>query len=157
MLHHVLKNVLGITTDESVFFTKWMQYHGYLIIQEVYHGDPYILEDFHKYYLVNGQHCALKSSTINTISLFISWRLTRTNQKFLDLASQYLLSLTYQEFNKFRHENMSRMTNMPSTQTPSITKPLLSHNTKSKLDSLPHLINLFDESAGESAEETYFT
>ena len=59
VLHHVLKNVLRITTDERVSFTKWMQYHGYLIILEVYQGDPYILEDFHKYYLVNGQHCAL--------------------------------------------------------------------------------------------------
>ena len=71
VLHHVLKNVLRITTDERVSFMKWMQYHGYLIIQEIYQGDPYILEDFHKYYLVNGQHCALKSSTINTINLFM--------------------------------------------------------------------------------------
>ena len=42
---------------------------------------------------------------------------------------------------------MSRMTKVPTT------KPLLGHNTKSKLDSLPHLINLFDESVHESAEE----
>ena len=41
---------------------------------------------------------------------------------------------------------------MPTTQTPSTTKPLLGHNTKGKLDSLPHLIDLFDESACESAE-----
>ena len=32
-------------------------------------------------------------------------------------------------------------------------KPLLGHNTKSKLDSLPHLIDLYDESVCESAEE----
>ena len=55
VLHHVLKNVLRITTDERVSFTKWMQYHGYLIIQDVYQGYPYIWEDFCKYYLVNGQ------------------------------------------------------------------------------------------------------
>ena len=42
---------------------------------------------------------------------------------------------------------MSRMTKVPTT------KPLLGHNTKSKLDSLPHLIDLYDESVCESAEE----
>ena len=47
---------------------------------------------------------------------------------------------------------MSRMTKVPTTQTPSKTKPLLGHNTKSKLDSLPHLIDLFNESVCESAE-----
>ena len=52
---------------------------------------------------------------------------------------------------------MSKMTKMPTTQTPSITKPLLGHNIKSKLDTLPHLIDLFDEPVCESAEETYFT
>ena len=108
---------------------------------------PYILEDFHKYYIVNGQLCALKYSTINTLNLFTSWVITRTNQKRFELPSQYFLSLTYQEFNKFRQENMSRMTKVPTTQTPSITKPLLGHNTKSKLDYIPHfltyLMNLF--------------
>ena len=47
---------------------------------------------------------------------------------------------------------MSRMTKVSTTQTPSTTKPLLGHNTKGKLDSLPHLIDLFDESVCESAE-----
>ena len=42
---------------------------------------------------------------------------------------------------------------MPTTQTPSTTKPLLGHNTKGKLDSLPHRIDLYDESVCESAEE----
>ena len=49
---------------------------------------------------------------------------------------------------------MSRMTKVSTTQTPSTTKPLLGHNTKGKLDSLPHLIDLFDESVCESAEPT---
>ena len=48
---------------------------------------------------------------------------------------------------------MSRMTKVPTTQTPSITKPLLGHNTKSKLDFIPHLIDLFDECVCESAKE----
>ena len=87
-IHHVLKNVLRITTDERVSFTKWMQYQGYLIIQDICEGVPYILEDFHKYYIVNRQHCTLKSSTINTMELFTSWMLTRTNQNIFDLPSQ---------------------------------------------------------------------
>ena len=49
VLHHVLKNVLRITTDERVSFTKWMQYHGYLVIQDIREGVPYILEAFHRY------------------------------------------------------------------------------------------------------------
>ena len=48
---------------------------------------------------------------------------------------------------------MSRMTKEPTTQTPRKTKPLLGHNTISKLDYIPHLIDLFDESVFESAEE----
>ena len=40
VLHHVLKNVLRITTDQRVSFTKWMQYHGYLFIQESCEGVP---------------------------------------------------------------------------------------------------------------------
>ena len=128
VIHHVLKIVLRITTDERVSFTKSMQYHGYLIIQNICEGVPYILEDFHKYYIVNGQHCALKSFTINTIKLFTSWMLTRRNQKRFDLPSKFFLFQTYHEFNKFRQENMSRMTKVLTTQTPSITKPLLGHN-----------------------------
>ena len=42
---------------------------------------------------------------------------------------------------------MSRMTKVPTT------KAFLGHNTKSKLDSLPHLIDLYDESVCECAEE----
>ena len=153
VLHHVLKKVLRITTDERVSFTKWMQYQGYLIIQDICEGVPYILEDFHIYCIVNGQLCVLKYSTINTLNLFTSWVITGTNQKRFDLPSQYFLSLTYQEFNKFRQENMSRMTKVPTTQTPSIAKSLLGHNTKGKLDYIPHLIDLYDESVCESAEE----
>ena len=42
---------------------------------------------------------------------------------------------------------------MPTTQTPSTTKPFLSHISGIKPTSLPHYIDLFDESAYESAEE----
>ena len=85
--------------------------------------------------------------------LFISWILTRTKGNTFQLSSQYIPSLTYHEFNMFRQENMSRMTKVPTTQTPSTTKPLLSHISGTKLASLPHYIDLFDESFCESAEE----
>ena len=42
---------------------------------------------------------------------------------------------------------------MQTTQTPSTTKPLLSHISGTKLASLPHYIDLFDESVCEFAEE----
>ena len=49
---------------------------------------------------------------------------------------------------------MIRMIKEQTTQTPSATKPILSHILRSKpLSSLPHHIDLFDESACESAEE----
>ena len=50
---------------------------------------------------------------------------------------------------------MSRMTKVKISH--STTKPLLGYNTGSKLDSLAHVIDLFDESVCESAEETYLT
>ena len=48
---------------------------------------------------------------------------------------------------------MSRITKVPTTQTASATKPLLSHISGTKLASLPHYIDLFGESVSESAEE----
>ena len=49
---------------------------------------------------------------------------------------------------------MFRMTKVTTTQTPSTTKPFLSHTSRSKtkLASLPHYVDLFDESVCESAE-----
>ena len=48
---------------------------------------------------------------------------------------------------------MSRMTKVPTTPTSSTTKPLLSHISGTELASIPHYIDLFDESVCESAEE----
>ena len=90
---------------------------------------------------------------MNTVKLFISWTLTRTKGNTFQLSSQNFLSLTSQDFIKFRQENMFRMTKVPTPQTTSTTKPLLSHISGSKLASLPHYIDLFDESVCESAEE----
>ena len=85
----------------------------------------------------------------------ISWMLTRTKESTFQLSFHSLVSLTYQDFNKFRHKNMFRMTKVPTTQTPSTTKPFLRHTsrTKTKLASLFCYIDLFGESVRESAEE----
>ena len=157
LLHHVLKNVLRITTDERVSFSKWMEYNHYHNIHELCEELPFGLKDLYDCsdYIVNGQHCVLKLSTMHKIKLFISWMLTRMKGNTFKLSSQFFLSLKYQDFNKFRQENMFRMTKVPTTQTPSTTKPFLSHisRSKTKLASLPHYIDLFGESVCESAEE----
>ena len=82
LLHHVLKNVWRITTDERVSFSKWMESHLYHNIHELCENLPFGLGFIHDYsdYIVNGQHCALKSSTMNAIKLFISWMLTRKKE-----------------------------------------------------------------------------
>ena len=49
VLHHVLKNVLWITTDERVSFSKWMEYNGYPNIHELCEGLPYRLKDLDEY------------------------------------------------------------------------------------------------------------
>ena len=71
------------------------------------------------------------------------------------LSSQYLLSLTYQGFNKLWQEDMIMMTNVLTPQTPSTTKPFLSHTSRSrtKLPFLSHCTDPFHESVCESAEE----
>ena len=81
VINHVLKNVLRITTDERAFFSKWMEYNGYYNIQDICEGLPYRLNDLIEYsdYIVNRQHCALRSSTLNTIVLFIIWIANRRN------------------------------------------------------------------------------
>ena len=160
VLHHVLKNILRITTDERVSFSKWMEHGGYHDIHEPCDILPLFLEYLYgcSDYIVDGQHCVPKPSTITKMKLFIIWLVNRTEGKTSQLSSQYLLSLTHQEFNEFCPENMIRMIKEQTSQTPGTTKPILSHISRSKpLSSLPHHIDLFDESACESAEETYFT
>ena len=63
------------------------------------------------------------------------------------LSSQYLLSLTYNYFNKFWQEDMIRMTKVPTTQTPSTTKPHLSHTSRNKTRPvfLSQPVDIYDE------------
>ena len=67
--------------------------------------------------------------------------------------NQYLLSLTYHGFQKFRIEERIRTSKEQAAPTPSTTKPLLSNISGSELYSLPHYYDQFDESACEPAEE----
>ena len=60
LLHHGLKIVLRITTDERVSFSKSMEYHLYHNIHELCEELPFGLHLIHKYsdYIVNGQDYA---------------------------------------------------------------------------------------------------
>ena len=96
------------------------------------------LKHIHDYsdYIVNGQHCALKFATMNKIKLFINWMSTRKKENTFQLSSEYVLSLTYHDFNKFRQEDMISMTKVQTTPTPSTGKPFPSHTSRSKTRSV---------------------
>ena len=70
-----------------------MEYNGYPNIHELCEGLPYEVKNLHD---VNGQHCALTSSTMNTRSCSSVWMLARTKGDMFHLSSQYFLSLTYE-------------------------------------------------------------
>ena len=60
VLNHALKNVLKITTDDRVSFSKWMEYNDYHNIHELCDDLQFELKHIHGYsdYIVNGKHCA---------------------------------------------------------------------------------------------------
>ena len=158
ILHHVLKNLLRLFVEERVSFSEWMKHNNYINIHELCEALPCRLKDLHKYsdYIVDEQHFVLKCITMHKIKLFISWMSTRKRETRFQLSSQYLLSLTYQDFQKFRLKERIREDKEqapPTAPTPSTTKPLLSHISGSEPYSLPHYCDLFDESACEAAEE----
>ena len=134
MLHHALKSVLNITTDDRVSFAKYMEYMDYHNnINELCDDLQFELKHIHDYseYIVNGQNCALTFGTMNKMKLFISWMSTRKKVTTFQLSSQYLLSITYHNFNKVRQEDMIRMTKVPTAPIPSTTKPFPSETSRS--------------------------
>ena len=149
LLYHVLKNVLKINTDDRVSFPKWMKYMYYHNISELSDDLQFELKHIHDYsdYIVNGQNCALKFGSMSKMKLLISWMSTRKKETTFQLSSQYLLSLTSQDFNKFRQENMIRMTKVTTSPTPSTAKPFPSHTSRSKTRPvfLSRYVDLFDE------------
>ena len=87
------------------------------------------------------------------MKLFISQMSSRKKEITFQFSSQYLLSLAYQDFNKFRQEDMIRMTMVPTAPTPSTTTPLPSHTSRSKTRPV-FLSPLFDEPNCGSTEAT---
>ena len=151
LLQHVLKNIFKIDQDERVSFSKWMEYHCFYHIHELRHDLQSELKHIHDYIdyinIVNGQHCTLKVSPMNKLKLLISLMATMGLGNAFQLSFQYILSLTYNYFNKFWQEDMIRMTKVPTTQTPSTTKPFLSLTSRNKTrpDFLSQLVDIFDE------------
>ena len=103
-----------------------MDYHN---INEPCDDLQFELKHIHNYsdYIVNGQNCALTFGTMNKMKLFLSWMSTRKKETTFQVSSQHLLSLTYQDFNKFRQEDMISMTKVRTAPTPRTTKPFPSH------------------------------
>ena len=93
---------------------------------------------------------------MNKIKLFISWMSTRKKENTFQLSTQYLLSLTYQDFNKFRQEDMIRTTKVPTPPTPSTDRPFPSHTSRSKTRPvfLSQHVDMFEESNCHSTEAT---
>ena len=94
VLYHALKNVLRITTDGRVSFSKRMQYRDFHNTQDICEGLPVRLEELLCFsdYIVNGQHCALKSSTLDTILFFIfGWETEQMATKFHFLLNIFFL------------------------------------------------------------------
>ena len=108
-----------------------MHYHN---INEIHDDLQFESKYIHEYsdFIVNGRNCQIRFSTMNIMRMFISWMSTGKNETPFQLSSVNLLSLTYQCFNKFWQENMIRMIQVQTTQTPSTTKPFFSHTSRSK-------------------------
>ena len=88
-----------VNTDDRVSFPKWMNYMDYHNINELCDDLQFELKHIHD--ILNGQNCALKFSTMNKMKSFINLMSTRKKETTFQIFSQYLLSLTYQDFNKF--------------------------------------------------------
>ena len=111
VLHHVLNNVLKVKEHEVISISKWMKYMGYNNFTDLCVDLLFELNHVHVFsnYIVDGQYCALKFGTMNELKLFIKWMSTRMKDTTFELAAEYLLALTYEEFNVFRQEDMIRM------------------------------------------------
>ena len=106
VIHHTFNNVLKII---EVSVPKWMGYMHYHNINELCDDLQFELEYIHDYSDYIRQQCELEFSTMGNIRMFISWMSTRKIENTFQLSSQYLLSLAYQYFNKFKQEHMIRI------------------------------------------------
>ena len=94
----------------------------------------YIFDSIHDYsdYKVNGLRCSLKLSIMNKIRLFISWMATKMTDDNFELYAELLISLTREQFNILRQEDMKRLYNMsrPSCIEPHTHMPTFTRHTK---------------------------
>ena len=140
ILQHVLKTVMGIKNDEEVeSFSHWMSYRGFDNFTDICVEFYHILDSIHDYseYKVNGLRCSLKFSTMNKIRLFINWMATKMTDDNFELYAVFLMSLTTEQFNNFRQEDMKRLYNMsrPSHNEPHTPMTTFTGHTKSSATS----------------------
>ena len=111
VIQHVFNNVLEILPDDRVSVPKWMEYMHYHNINELCDDLQCESKYIHDYsdYIVNGQNCELELYTMHKTREFICWMSTRKKESTFQLSPYYLHSLTHQDFNKFRQEDMIRI------------------------------------------------
>ena len=75
LIHHVFNNVMEVFATDRFSIPKWKEYMCYHNINELCDDLQFGLEYIHDYsdYIVNGQNCELKYSTMHKISQFIRW------------------------------------------------------------------------------------
>ena len=110
VIHHIFNNVMQVYPTDRASVPKWMEYMHCYNINELCDELQFEFEYIHDYsdYIVNGQHCELIVSIMGKIWSFISWMSTRKKENTFQLSSEYLLSLTREDYIQFRYEDMIR-------------------------------------------------
>ena len=104
-----------ITNNEEVeSFSHQMSYRGYDNFTDICVECYHILDSIHDYseYKLNGLRCSLKFITMNKIRLFIIWMATKMTDDNFKLYAELPISLTREQFNNFRQEDMKRLYNV---------------------------------------------
>ena len=91
-----------------------MSYRGYDNFTDICVECYHILDSIHDYseYKLNGLRCSLKFITMNKIRLFIIWMATKMTDDNFKLYAELPISLTREQFNNFRQEDMKRLYNV---------------------------------------------
>ena len=92
-------------------------------------------------YGLDGRHCVLKFCTMHKLWFFIKCMSTSMKDTTYELPAEYLLALTYEDFNVFWQADMIRMMSKPTSPT----TPLTSHipGSKTRKAFLPQLYDPF--------------
>ena len=125
--HYVLSKVMDIKNEDEIeSFSKWMIYRGYENFTDLYVDFHHELDHIHDFsdYRVDGLECALKFGTMNKLRLFISWMSTRMKDTTFELCNEHLHTITHEQYNDFRQEDMIRMTSGSTSPQPEPTTPM---------------------------------